>query len=105
MPAVSRATLNLTVASYRIPLESAIWLSSLLALALFGTEVHGHATLCIPTLLGLDGCIGCGLGHAIGLAFRGDFSGSVQAHWLGLPAIGILLYRSITLIIKTNSNH
>lgn len=102
---VSRAAMNLTIASYRIPAEAAIWLMSLCALAVIGPEAHGHATLCIPTLLGLDGCIGCGLGHSVGLALRGDFVGSLSAHWMGIPATGLLLYRSITLIIRSNSNY
>jgi len=102
--------MNFTVANYRIPFEAAFWLASIAVLGVLGTlhsslfTLHSsHVTLCVPTLLGFDGCIGCGLGHSIGLALRGDVEGSLWAHSFGIPALGILLYRSVSLIIRNNT--
>lgn len=76
-------------------LEAAIWTLGLVVLGMWGGDLHGHLTICLPTMLGLDACMGCGIGHAAGLALRGDLAGSWQAHPLGMPAVVILLARIV----------
>jgi Protein of unknown function (DUF2752) len=82
-------------------LEAAGWTLALIALALAGPELHGHMTLCVPTLLGFDGCWGCGLGRSIGFALRGSLAESWHHHILGIPATLVLLNRIITLTFPT----
>ncbi|MFM8771315.1 MAG: DUF2752 domain-containing protein [Candidatus Kapaibacterium sp.] len=81
-----------------MPLEAAIWTSGLLVLALFTPSLQGHATVCIPTLLGFDGCIGCGLGASIGQLFRGHLAASWETHPLGVPATVLLIGRVVHLV-------
>ncbi|MBI2794689.1 MAG: DUF2752 domain-containing protein [Ignavibacteria bacterium] len=94
----------ITIGTIRLPTEALIWIGALVGLALFGTNLHGHLSFCIPTLLGLNGCIGCGLGHSIALTLHGDWEGAFRAHLMGIPAVGILLFRSISMIRQSNNN-
>jgi len=80
--------------------EALIWGVGLTVLAVWGADLHGHATVCVPTLLGADGCIGCGVGHAAGLALRGQFADSLEAHPLGILAVAVLLIRIMTIIVS-----
>lgn len=84
-----------------VPLEAYIWILALIGLGIFGPSMEGHVTFCIPTLLGFDGCWGCGIGRSIGHALHGDFVRSWNAHPLGMPAIVILLIRIVTLLRST----
>jgi hypothetical protein len=54
--------------------------------------------LCLFDALGVSFCPGCGLGHAIAWLARGNVVASWQAHPLGLPAAGLLLYRIVYLV-------
>ncbi len=47
------------------------------------------ATLCPFRLLTGLPCPGCGMGHALVFALRGDFSGSWRFHPLGLPLLAL----------------
>jgi hypothetical protein len=46
-------------------------------------------TLCPFRLLTGLPCPGCGMGHAVVFALRGDFSASFAAHPLGLPLLAL----------------
>jgi hypothetical protein len=94
----------ITIGTVRFPTEALIWIGALAGLALFGADLHGHVSFCIPTLLGFDGCMGCGLGHSIALALHGDLEGAFGAHPMGIPAVGILIFRSISMIRQSNNN-
>jgi len=48
--------------------------------------------------LGITWCPGCGLGHAISFLFHGDIRSSFHAHWLGAPALIVILYRIYVLV-------
>jgi hypothetical protein len=85
-----------------MPLEAAFWLGAMAVLGIWGADLHGHASFCIPSAMGWDGCMGCGVGHAMGLTLRGDVESAAWTHFMGIPAVGILLYRSIHLIIHSN---
>ncbi|MBS1562065.1 MAG: DUF2752 domain-containing protein [Bacteroidetes bacterium] len=86
-----------------VPLEAWTWTAALVGLGIWGPALEGHATFCIPTLLGFEGCWGCGLGRSIGHALRGDLAGSLEAHWLGIPAIVLFISRIVTLTIRSTT--
>jgi hypothetical protein len=73
--------------------ELVFWISALVALAISNPTAQAHFTLCPLKLLGFTWCPGCGLGHSIAFLFHGDIKSSFHAHWLGIPALIILLYR------------
>jgi hypothetical protein len=77
--------------------ELLFWVAGLLSLALTDPSSNTHFSLCPLRMLGLTWCPGCGLGHAISWLFHGDLRHSLQAHWLGAPALLILFYRILTL--------
>jgi hypothetical protein len=77
--------------------ELAFWTAALIALALTDPTNQTHFTLCPLALLGFKWCPGCGLGHAIAFLFHGDIRNSFHAHWLGIPAVGVILNRIYAL--------
>lgn len=85
---------------HRLPLEALIWTASLVGLAVLGPSLEGHLTFCIPTLLGFDGCWGCGVGRSISHALHGDLAGSWASHPLGIFALTVIAARIITLVYK-----
>ncbi|HRY99120.1 MAG TPA: DUF2752 domain-containing protein [Bacteroidales bacterium] len=98
----------MTHLSAHIPLwkftRSAFWRTReawfwLIALALMASmdPLHPHATLCPLGAMGVAWCPGCGLGHSIAWLFRAGPGRSFQEHWLGIPAIIIILSRIITI--------
>jgi len=86
---------------FKIPFEALMWTLALVVLGVLGGPT-GHFTFCIPTLLGFDGCIGCGIGASIGLALRGEWLASASAHPLGIPAVLILTVHIVRLTITSN---
>ena len=78
--------------------EAVIWMVGLVALAAADPTAPPLLNLCLFDALGVSFCPGCGLGHAIAWLARGDIGASFQAHPLGLPAAGILLYRIVHLL-------
>ncbi|TAJ14182.1 DUF2752 domain-containing protein [Marinilabiliaceae bacterium JC017] len=79
-------------------LEAWFWLVALISLAFTTPGQEPHFTLCPIKNLGFDFCPGCGLGHAIMFLFHGQLANSWAAHPLGIPAVIILLWRSISLL-------
>lgn len=75
--------------------EAIIWLVALVWLGL--NARFGGIGLCPLDALGFNHCPGCGIGHSIGLALRGDVSASWSAHPLGIPALAVLLNRILLL--------
>jgi hypothetical protein len=73
--------------------ELTFWVAALLSLAVTNQTDQAHFTLCPLKLLGFTWCPGCGLGHSISFLFHGDIESSFKAHWLGIPALIIILYR------------
>ncbi|WP_254060814.1 DUF2752 domain-containing protein [Mucilaginibacter sp. L196] len=78
--------------------ELAFWVTALIALGVSHPTEATHFTLCPLKLMGINWCPGCGLGHSIAFLLQGDFINSFHAHWLGLPALIIILYRICDLI-------
>ncbi len=67
---------------------------------LFFLDISGgeHFSFCIFRLLGFDHCLGCGIGRSIHCAMHFDWSSSLNYHWLGIPALAIIIFRIITLL-------
>ena len=72
--------------------EGFFWLTALVLLALMSPTLD-EPSLCAFRWLGIESCPGCGLGHSISAAFRGQFSASFDFHPLGIFAIIILSIR------------
>lgn len=81
-----------------IGFESFVWISSLIYLAFFNDPFHQHFTICPLSNAGFEYCPGCSLGNSISLIFNGYFIESFNAHFLGIPALIIILYRIFSLI-------
>jgi len=78
--------------------EIVFWASALIALAFTDPGSASHFSLCPLKASGITWCPGCGLGHAISWLFHGDIVRSWHAHWLGIPAVFIILYRIYALL-------
>jgi hypothetical protein len=79
--------------------EAFIWIAALIFLAVSNPAEH-HYTLCPIDNMGFSFCPGCGLGRSIGFLFRAEFESSVMAHPLGIPAVILLVYRSVSVLVK-----
>jgi hypothetical protein len=78
---------------FRKYFEITFWIVALICLAFTNPANQSHFSLCPLKAMGITWCPGCGLGHAISFLFHGDIRRSLQAHWLGIPATGIIFYR------------
>jgi hypothetical protein len=78
--------------------ELLVWTMGLVWLACINPAETNHFSLCVFKWIGLPFCPGCGLGHSVSWLFRGELNQSLQAHPLGIFALGVLLYRIYTLI-------
>ncbi|MEO8884483.1 MAG: DUF2752 domain-containing protein, partial [Mucilaginibacter sp.] len=79
-------------------LELLFWVAALIALATTNPANPSQYTLCPLKLMGITWCPGCGLGHSIAFLLHGDIKNSFHAHWIGIPALGIILYRVWVLV-------
>jgi hypothetical protein len=75
--------------------EITIWVMGLMGLFFFGHN-NEAPSLCIFHSLGISGCLGCGLGHAVHDAMHFRFPHSIDHHLLGIPVLCVLLYRIVT---------
>jgi len=78
--------------------ELTFWVTALIALGVSHPTQATHFTLCPLKLMGITWCPGCGLGHSIAFLLHCDLRNSFHAHWLGVPALIIILYRIFDLI-------
>lgn len=85
----------------RTLLPALLWGGALVALYFLDPTRVGPS-LCLFKALGLPGCPGCGLGHAVHYALHGAWTQSFRAHWLGLPATGALLHQTIQPLFRHN---
>ena len=89
-----------------LPLEGIAWVLGLTILAIYQPTQGHHFTLCLFNWSGFDFCPGCGLGRSISHFFHGEFAASIYSHPLGIPAVFILLSRTLILFrtyILTNN--
>lgn len=87
----------------RIPREAWIWALALVGLAIVGPSLEGHLSFCVPSMLGFDFCLGCGLGRSISQAMHGNVQASWAAHPLGIITLGVLIGRIITLVYHSRT--
>ena len=69
-----------------IAVAGAAWL---LCAAQAAAGVGGDLVLCPFRLLTGHRCPGCGMGHAVVAAMRGDWLASMQHHPLGIPLLAV----------------
>jgi hypothetical protein len=77
--------------------ELAFWVAALIALAASDPASTSHFTLCPLKLAGITWCPGCGMGHSLAYLLHGDIKNSFHQHWLGVPALIVIVYRIYTL--------
>jgi hypothetical protein len=82
--------------------EALIWIAALVFLAVNNPADH-HYSVCPFDNLGISYCPGCGLGRSIGYFFRLEIESSCLAHPLGIPAVFVLVYRSVKILIKPSA--
>ncbi len=83
---------------YHVNIEAFIWIAALLYLALINPYEKEHLNLCLFHHLGIDFCLGCGLGRSISMILHGDLSASFNIHPLGFFALFVLSYRIVSLL-------
>jgi hypothetical protein len=96
--------IKLIKAAFSKYFELVFWITALISLALTDPINQAHFTLCPLKLLGIKWCPGCGLGHSISFLFHGDLKNSFHAHWLGVPAV-IIILRRIYILGRIRLNH
>jgi hypothetical protein len=82
-------------------IEPFAWFVALLVLGISTPHPFADFTLCPLSNIGITDCPGCGLGRSISYALHGQMSASLQAHWLGIPAVVILCFRVGSLVRTT----
>ena len=84
----------------KLPIEWICWVLALTLLYFTDPYAH-HFSLCPLDNLGIAWCPGCGLGRAVALLMHGELQGSIQMHWLGIPAFLVIIHRIYGLSIAT----
>ena len=80
--------------------ELLFWIIGLVLLFFMNTQAP-EQSLCFFRFIGFEKCPGCGLGHAINEALHFHLVQSFHEHFMGIPAIIIILHRIINLSKKT----
>jgi hypothetical protein len=80
--------------------ELAFWVAALISLAFSNPAGTVHFSLCPFKAMGITWCPGCGLGHSIAWLFHGNLANASHAHWFGIPALIIILYRIYSLAVQ-----
>ncbi len=88
--------MNKTLNFIRSYFEAMVWIGALVLLAIMN-PYSNEPSLCIFHQFGIESCPGCGLGHSISAAFRGQFTRSFEMHPLGMVTIGVLFARIIAV--------
>ncbi|MCH7740926.1 MAG: DUF2752 domain-containing protein [Chloroflexi bacterium] len=78
--------------------EALIWLAALIYLGLSDPTSSTHISLFPPDwILGIKSP-GFNLGHSISFLLHGDVAASILAHYFGIPAVIILIWRMASLV-------
>ncbi len=80
-------------------IELLFWIAALTALFFLRVDIP-QTSLCFFSLIGLQECPGCGIGHAIHYALRFDFEASFHHHVMGIPGVIIIFIRIKQLLYK-----
>ena len=78
-------------------MELLFWTISLFLL--FVLNPSNESTLCILHNIGLNQCLGCGLGKSIHYFLNLNFFESINHHWFGPISVFIILNRIYKLFI------
>ena len=78
--------------------EASIWLAGIVLMASADPSAPSLLDLCLFKAIGLPGCPGCGLGHALGYLFRGEWALAIESHRLSPFVLGVLLARTAGLV-------
>lgn len=84
--------------------EAFIWIAALLFFA-FRQPGPAHYTICPLKNLGFHFCPGCGLGTSITYFFHMDFRASFETHPLGIPAVILLIFRSMQVFRQAKKTY
>ncbi|MCF8262277.1 MAG: DUF2752 domain-containing protein [Melioribacteraceae bacterium] len=87
--------------SLSVRLELFLWIGALIYLFSINPYSEAHLNLCFYNLVGFESCPGCGLGKSVSLLFTGEFYDSFGQHWLGLPALLLIVHRIAVLALKS----
>jgi hypothetical protein len=88
-----QTSLTKSIKFIRKNFELFFWAAAIIALAAADPSVEPQYPLCPLKLMGITWCPGCGIGHAISWLIHGDLVKSFHAHWLGVPALILIVYR------------
>lgn len=83
--------------------ELLCWTGALLAL-FFLSETKSETSLCVFTAVGFGHCPGCGIGHAIHFALRGQLVESFNHHPLGIFAV-LIIFNRARILLKQKNKH
>lgn len=83
--------------------EQGAWILALLCMY-FLHVADSLPSLCVFKLIGLAGCPGCGLGHAIHYTLHFNFVAAFHEHLLGIPATGAMLWQIFEPFFQTSKN-
>lgn len=75
----------------RVPVEAVLWMGGLVLMVSFDPTTDAEASWCLFSWMGVDACLGCGLGHSVAHLARGHLAASFAAHPLGIPVVLVLL--------------
>lgn len=82
----------------KFPFELFFWCAALISLFFLGPSNENHYSWCPLYNLGFDWCPGCGLGRAMHLLVRGEFTLSWALHPLAGFAWMVIIFRIVELI-------
>lgn len=80
--------------------ELLAWLLALVYLGCSNPASAVHHTIFLPDIIWGIKSPGYNLGHSIAWLFRLEFTKSLDAHWLGIVALLVIIARIITLLKK-----
>jgi len=86
--------------SFKMVAEALIWIVGLAGVGLADPTAPSVIDLCVFKAIGLPGCPGCGLGHAIGYLFRAEWHLAIQSHWFS-PVVLLVLVSRIGSLLRT----
>ncbi|MCG7857126.1 DUF2752 domain-containing protein [Flavihumibacter sediminis] len=84
--------------------ELLAWVSALLWLYFMVDPGQQQPGYCPFHWLGFDQCPGCGIGRSIHAAMHLQWKVSWNYHWMGIPALIIILHRIYSLIQPTTKH-
>ena len=83
--------------------EPVIWLAAIAYLAIHNPYAQTDFSICPLKWMGFHWCPGCGLGRSISFLLHGDLPSSIRTHILGIPALLVLLQRTLSVLYKAVS--